>query len=70
MCFSCATKNYFTIYLNIKICCFSKKLKFFFMLLQQTNCPLIEEMKNCGLFSLGIVLEIKMNKLDLNVSTY
>lgn len=40
------------------------------MLLQQTNCPLIEEMKNCGLFSLGIVLEIKMNKLDPNVSTY
>ena len=36
----------------------------------QTTCPLIEEMNNCGLSSLGIVLEIKMNKLDLNVSTY
>lgn len=50
---------------------FSKShvFKILFMLLL-ANCLSVEEMKNCGLYSLGTVLEIKRNQLDLNVSIF
>lgn len=63
----CNQKLFYYIFVYKNLLFLQKKVDFFSHCYIQT---LIEEMNNCGLSSLGIVLEIKMNKLDLNVSTY